>query len=112
MAQKVSIRHTQTIAAAAALSDAFCMLGYSEMIIVMPSAWTAASIGFQVCDTLGGTYAPLSDAAGNLLEATVAVDNAYRVTTVQGPYVKLWSETAGSGVNQVAEREIDVILIS
>ena len=112
MARKVSVTKTLTIAAAAALSDEFKMEGYSEILIFMPAAWTAASIGFHVTDASGGTFVPLFDADGDEIETTAAVDQAYSITTVSGPYAKLWSQTAGTGVAQVAERSITVVLIS
>ena len=50
---------TVTIANGAALADAIDMRRYSFLIVHMPAAWTAASIGFHVSDSLGGTYEPL-----------------------------------------------------
>ena len=59
---------TQTIASGANLSDAFDMRKYTMGQVIMPAAWTAASIGFKVCSTLGGTYAILYDSNGNLVQ--------------------------------------------
>ena len=103
---------TLTIANGAALSEAFNFSGYSWMQIQMPAAWTAASLGFQVSSALGGTYVPLYDASGNLVEVAVAVDQAFAVpsTITSASWVKLWSETGGSGVNQGAARTIIVVM--
>jgi len=112
MARKVSVTKTLTIANAAALSDEFKMEGYSEIIIFMPAAWTAAGIGFHVSTVSGGTFVPLFDAAGDEIETAAAVDQAYSITTVSGPYVKLWSQTAGVDVVQGAARTITAVLMS
>jgi hypothetical protein len=100
---------TVTIANGAALSDAIDMRRYSFLVVHMPAAWTAASIGFQVSDSLGGTYDPLYDDDGNLLEITSpAVDKAYTApaAVAAAHFLKIWSETSGSGVNQGAERSL------
>ena len=52
----------------AALGGAIQIEGYSEGLIIMPSAWTAADLGFKTCETEDGTFAILRDTAG------VAVD--------------------------------------
>jgi len=106
---------TVTIANGAALSDAFDMRRFSFLTVHMPAAWTAASMGFYVSSSQGGTFLPLYDDEGNVVEITSpAVDKAYTApATVGGAHwVKLWSETSGSGVNQGAERSLIVNLKS
>jgi hypothetical protein len=99
------------IAAAAALSGAIDFGGYRSGTVHMPAAWTAASIGFYVCDTETGTYQPLYEGA-TLVEMTVTVDRSYPLPAALAGcmWVKLWSQTAASGVNQVAEATIRLTL--
>lgn len=94
----------------AALSNVMSFYEYAYGMLHMPSAWTAASIGFQVASELDGPFLPLYDEAGALVEVTVAVDQAFSlpVEVLSARYVKIWSETAGSGVNQAADRNIIV----
>jgi hypothetical protein len=111
MAKGVTSNRTATIAQGAALSNAFTVLGYSQMVIIMPATWTAASIAFQVSNE-GSTpaYAPAYTAAGALIEITASADKAF-VTNTYGKTMKLWSETSGVAVNQAAERVITILLI-
>ncbi|MBW1801891.1 MAG: hypothetical protein JRJ85_14295 [Deltaproteobacteria bacterium] len=100
------------IANGAALSGAIDFSAYSGMSILIPAVWTSAAIGFYVCDTVDGTFYPLYDDEGTLVEATVAVDTkvAVPVTVFPERFVKLWSENAGADENQGAERSISVTL--
>ena len=99
-----------TIASGAAVSGAIDVSRYSGMNIQMPSTWTAASIGFQVCDTEGGTFLPLYDATGTLVQiASPAASKAYSAPAelFAAIYVKLWSQDgAGSDTNQAAARTL------
>jgi hypothetical protein len=104
---------TAAIANGAALSDAFRFSRFSSLIIRMPAAWTAASLGFHVSNSQGGTYVPLYDEDGSLVEITSpAVDKAYTAPAALAGahWVKLWSETGGSGVNQAAARTLGLDL--
>jgi len=82
--------------------------------IIMPAAWTAAGLGFQISEEEGGTYQAVYDSDNSLIElATVEVDRTYMVNpvaTVGMPYLKLWSQTGGSGVNQGDDRNLTLIL--
>ena len=97
-----------TIANGAAISSEIDLRGYRTAGIIMPSAWTAASIGIQVSNKSGGTLVPLYDGSGNLVEYTGDVDLAVSLGTnvAAWDFIKLWSETSGTGVNQGAAREI------
>lgn len=101
-----------TIASGAALSDAFSIKDFTEGLIHMPAAWTAADIGFQVASTLGGTYQPLYNSSGLIVISGPAVNNAYMLPAdlAAAQWVKLWSNTGGSGTNQAAARTITVDL--
>lgn len=102
---------TTSIANGAALSGAVNVSDYESGVVLMPAAWTAASIGFQVSGD-NSTYYPLYDEGGTLVEMTVAVDKGYQIPAEVfcSKWVKLWSETSGSGVNQGAARTLKLIL--
>jgi len=82
--------------------------------VVMPSAWTAAGIGFQLALSSGGIFQAAYDSDDALLEIAVAqASRTYLVNpvaTVGMPYLKVWSQTGGTSVNQGAERDIILIL--
>ena len=102
---------TLTIANGAALSDAFELGGATLLTLHMPSAWTAADIGFQVSSTFGGTYQPLRDETGNLVQVSgPAASNSYILPAELSAalFLKLWSQSSGTGTNQGAERTITV----
>jgi len=114
--QRGATSKSLTIANGAALTEAFEMSNHAGGIVLMPAAWTAASIGFQVSDSHGGTYYPLYDQNGTLVQiSSPAVDKAYSfpAEVFSGGWVKLWSQDgAASGTNQGAARTIGVILKS
>jgi hypothetical protein len=107
---------SMTIANGAALSDAFDMRDYAGGNLYMPAAWTAASIGFQIATSLGGTYIPLYDQDATLVQIPgPTVDNAYALPKelFACGLVKLWSQDgAASGTNQGAARTIIIELKS
>lgn len=111
--QRKSISFGITIAASAALSGEIPMSEYTMGIIHMPDAWTAASIGFQVSPSSGGTFQPLYDNNGVLVEIpSPTADNSFEIPpeAAAARFIKIWSQTSGSGVNQVAERSLTVDL--
>jgi len=101
-----------TIANGAALSEAFSMEAFSMGVVHMPAAWTAASIGFKVAATQGGTYLPLYDESASLVQISgPAVDKAYVLPPAAAamPWVKLWSQDgSGNNTNQGGDRTITV----
>ena len=105
-----------TIASGAAVSDAFDMQDYAGGNLYMPAAWTAASIGFQIAPSEGGTYLPLYDDAAAIVEIDgPSVDTAYTLPKelFAAQWVKLWSQDgAGSGTNQAAARTVIIELKS
>ena len=110
---KVSETKTVTIAKDGALSTAFDARALAEVWLATPAAWTAAVLGFQVCPTVDGTFAPLYDAAGTLIGETLAVSATQPVPAGVGGagFVKLWSRDAGGGnVGQAAARTFTVIM--
>lgn len=117
---------TLTIANAAAISDAGCVAHTNVVGLVTPGAWTAAGIGFSVSYDGGTTYVQL-----NAMDYTASppygldeveilaadVPTAEAVMIVLDPalflgatHVKVTSQTAGSGVNQGAERVLYLMI--
>jgi hypothetical protein len=107
---------TVTIASGAALSDAIDMRDFVYLSVALPSAWTAASIGFYVASSLGGTFQPLYDDDGNLAQIdSPAASKTYSAPAALGGghFLKLWSQNgSGTNTNQAAERSLVVHLKS
>jgi len=106
-----SYSYPVTIPDGTALSNAISFYEYGYALIHMPAAWTAANIGFQVASEDDGTFLPLYDDAGAIVEiASPAVDQAMRVPVevMAARYVMLWSQTGGADTNQGAERALIV----
>lgn len=110
--QRSSVQGTFTIPNGAALTPAIAMGGMAGGVVSMPAGWTAAKLGIQHCASSTGTFQPLYDAAGALVEMTVAAAGDYVLPDgVFGcAFIKLWSENAGAGVNQLADRAITITL--
>jgi hypothetical protein len=105
-----------TIALNGNLSDAIDMRHFTMLIVHMPAAWTAASIGFKVSSSNGGTYQPLYDDDGDLVQIdSPAASATYQANAeVAGAHwLKLWSQN-GSGTNtaQAAARTLALDLKS
>ena len=90
--------------------------GVAGGVLVMPSAWTAASIGFKVAESEDGAPVPLYDSYGNLVQvSSPAADGAYELpAAVYGAhYVWLWSQDgSGTNVAQAADRDVVVMVKS
>lgn len=109
-----------TIASSAALGSAVKIEGHQSGIVIMPAAWTAASMGFKVCDTENGTYVIVRAIDGTPLQiAGIVTDaaNAYKIPddVFNGAvWVKPWSKHATAGtitdVNQAAARTIKFVV--
>lgn len=104
-----SYSYPVTIPNGTALSNVITWREFGYGILHMPATWTAADIGFQVSSELDGTFLPLYDDAGALVEiASPAVDQAMRipVEVLAARFVKIWSQTGGADTNQGAERAL------
>jgi hypothetical protein len=111
---------TQTIAINTAVATtAFDMSKKIGGMVITPTAWTAANIGFYVCDTLAGTYVIAKDKTGVPIQiSTVATGaaGAYAIPTeiFTAKFVKVWSKNATAAtetdINQAAERVLKVML--
>ncbi len=102
-----------TIAASASLSGAVRLPPGRVLVgIVMPAAWTAAALTFQISLDEGATFQNAYIAAGtevNITAAaatTIALDPA---TWLHAPIIKVRSGTAASAVNQAAARTVGLI---
>lgn len=111
---RLSTVESLTIANGANTSEEFDFTLYTMLTVHMPAAWTAASIGFQVAHTSGGTFQPLYDELGNLVQiSSPAVDRSYQAPPelAGSRYVRLWSQNgAGVNTNQGGDRSISVSL--
>ncbi len=114
--QRTSSTATLTIANGANVSDELELTENSTLIVHMPAVWTAASIGFQVAPTTGGTFQPLYDDLGNLVQIAgpVATRNYQAPPEIAGcRFIQLWSQNgAGANVAQGDDRTIPVSLKS
>ena len=103
---------TATIASAAALSNEIDLAGSALQTILMPAAWTAAVLTFQIAEATGGTFQDVYDDSGSEVTVTVAASRAIPMPAeIAGArFVKIRSGTTGTPVNQGAERLIVVLL--
>jgi hypothetical protein len=107
---------TATIAASGSLSGAINMADYSMLVVHMPATWTAASLGFHISSSKGGTYLPLYDDDGNLIQ----IDSPTASKAFSAPaavaacsWVKFWSQDGSAGnTAQAAERVLTLELKS
>lgn len=119
MAQPGNIERTVTIASGASLSDAehlgFALAGGASRAalvgIVMPDAWTAASLTFQASND-GVTFTNLYTASGT--EVTVTADVSRWIALDPSDFagiawLKVRSGTAGTAVNQGGDRVLTLI---
>ena len=93
----------------AALSNIIDFREYAYAVLHMPADWTAADIGFHVSSEVDGTFLPLYDDAGALVEiGSPAVDQAHAipVEVLAARFVKAWSQSGGAGQNQGAARAL------
>lgn len=80
--------------------------------LIMPAAWTAADITFQVSID-GVNYADLYDKAGAEVSYKAAVSRGIQLgdfDLAPWMYIKVRSGTAAVPVNQAAERAIQVVM--
>lgn len=82
--------------------------------IVIPAAWTAASLTFLVAPYFAGPLSPLHDALNAGVEVTVVAGRAYALElwSLLAPwrYLVVRSGTDAVPVNQAADR--DIILVA
>lgn len=104
-----------TIASGAALTEAFDMSIHAGAVLFTPGTWTAANIGFKVSSAYAGTYAPLYDEDGAIVEVAATASKAFSLPAelFGCSWVKLWSQDgSGNDTNQAAERSLTLLLKS
>ena len=107
---------TTTIASGASLSSEISLDSWTLDAIIMPSAWTTASLTFQAAEASGGTYVNLFDDGGNETTVAAAVDRYIALTVADKEavdstrWLKIRSGTSSTAVNQGAERTIRLVL--
>jgi len=97
---------TVTIANGASTSTAFDVSGYKEIAVVMPSAWTTATVGLEASTTLTGTYTTVHD-GNDAIAITVGTNRTVMLSNKIGPllFVRL-----KASANQDAARTLTVLL--
>ncbi len=102
-----------TIANGASLSGSVCLGDAMLCAILMPAAWTAADLTFQVSDDYGTTWGELLDATGSAI--TVSSPTAAKRLELDSSdfksavFIKVRSGTSGSAVAQGAARTLTLI---
>ena len=114
-----SIRKSRTwqtgIANGEALSGVIDFRDVAGAIVHMPGAWTAADLGFYVCDSATGTFQPLYDETNTIVHidgATAGRSHVVPADVFAARYVRLWSQNAGANENQGADRVLRLSLKS
>lgn len=109
----MSLVQTQvTIANGGSLSAAVPIGDKVPVGIVMPSAWTAAGLTFQVSADGGSTWNNMYDAAGTEVALTVAASRYIPIDPnvwIGINHIKIRSGTSGSPVNQGADRILTLV---
>lgn len=104
------------IASGAALSQAIDFRAFVMAVVHMPAVWTAASIGFYVSPTEDGTFQPLYDKNGSLVQISGPTASKSYVSPAELAgclWIKLWSQDgSASSTNQAAARSLNVDLKS
>jgi hypothetical protein len=91
---------TVTMADGAAITNAFQMHNWIGGIVVIPAAWIAANMGFQVSDREDGTYTILreddTDQPVQIQYVSTSTAKSYKIPNEIFPalWVKLWSKSA------------------
>ena len=97
----------QSLSAAVALD----LVRYSG--IIMPAAWDAANLTFQVATALAGPYTNLYNSAGAEVVVTAAAGRTIMTENLpKWPYLIIRSGTAGTPVVQTAARQIVLVGIT
>ncbi|MHA1962153.1 MAG: hypothetical protein ACW99U_18265 [Candidatus Thorarchaeota archaeon] len=100
-------------------SSVINMSQYAGGLVITPSAWSSANIGFKVSATISGTYYILRTDAGVPVQiSTIKTDGARAYKMPDDVFVchwvKLWSKNTTAAtetdVNQGAARALTVLL--
>jgi hypothetical protein len=102
-----------TIANGQALSGALNLGGLRLFGIVMPAAWTAANLTFQMSYDGGTTWVDVYDTTGSEVTTTAAVSRYLAVDPAlfaSLALIKIRSGTTGTPVNQGGDRVLQLVL--
>jgi hypothetical protein len=108
-----------TILSGEAESETLDFGNYAGGMVLVPSAWTAANIGFKVSRLNNGTYNILRDDIGVPVQISTILTSGARWYTLPSElygakFVRLWSKSTVSATetdtNQGAERELELLL--
>jgi hypothetical protein len=120
--QRQSTAIYTAIAASTALSTGVIDTAeFAGGMILVPSLWTAANIGFKVCESKDGSFHILRDEFGAPVEIGSIKTDGARWYALPGAlfaarYFKVWSKSSTAGAetdtNQAAERSLVVLLKS
>lgn len=99
---------TITILNTATASSVVECAGLTFCGVKFPAAFTGTTITFQMCDTIGGTYVPVHNAAGTAISYTIAA-NRYSAIDPKDFYgINFLKIISGSA--QAADRTLTVSL--
>lgn len=97
------------------ITEAFVLDGVMG-VVEIPSAWTAASLGFKAATSEDGTYLPLYGSDAALLQiASPSTSTVYVLPAelAAASYVKLWSQDGSAGdTAQAAARTLKLTVKS
>ena len=113
LSNTVMILNGASISGSLNLGDPALDAGYTPSRILLPDAWTAASITFQVSAD-GTNFRDLYDENGNEIIYPAAANRAVIVNEPdmkRHNYLKIRSGTSSTPVNQGADRIITVVKI-
>jgi len=113
MAFYKNVSVTILAATATGLSSAVEIGDWSLAGFIMPAAWDAAALTFQVCDTYGGTYIDLYTDGGTEVNVGVTTSRAYALSACTNGaslkpwrYIKVRSGTTGAAVQQAGGNRV------
>jgi len=104
---KHPVTQTADIASGGTTSQALRLGGKMIVGLIMPAAFTGATITFTVCDTATGTFVALYDSDGTQVSVAVAASRALGLSGAEAdaiapfPYVKLVSGSAEGAARAV-----------
>lgn len=95
------------------LSDGIFTEGHAIVGILMPAAWTAAKLGFQV-SLDGVNWYDVKDSGGNFEQSVAGASTFIAIPiadAISSPHIRLKSvDAANAAVNQAAARTITVVM--
>ncbi len=116
--QRKFSNETLTIAANAATSGSFQFEQYAGGMVIVPSAWTAANIGFQVSED-NSTFVILRDYTGVPVQISGIKTDGGRAYAMPAEmfsarFCKLWSKSTTTSTetdtNQASARSLIILL--